>query len=157
MAPELADAPYKQVQLAQGMLGYREVGSGPPIVFIHGLLVNGLLWRKVVPLLAPHFRCIVPDLPLGPHTLPMPTAADLRPPALAQLIADFLEALKLEQVTLVGNDTGGALCQLTITAHPERIGRLVLTNCDAFEAFLPLLIRPFQWAGYLPGFVWLYG
>lgn len=156
MADTLSTATYRQIQLPQGTIRYREVGSGEPIVFVHGLLVNGTLWHKVVPLLAPRFRCIVPDLPLGAHELPLPANADLRPPALARLIADFLAALKLEDVTLVGNDTGGALCQLTITAHPERIARLVLTNCDAFEAFLPLPLRPFQWAGYLPGFARFY-
>lgn len=156
MTYDFTNAPYQHVQLAQGTIRYREIGHGEPLVFIHGLLVNGSLWHKVVPLLAPRFRCIVPDLPLGSHALPMTPAADLTPPGLAQLITDFLAALNLEHVTLVGNDTGGALCQLTITAHPERIARLVLTNCDAFEAFLPLPIRPFQWASYLPGFVWAY-
>lgn len=156
MLHALSDAPYRQVQLTQGTIRYREVGHGEPLVFIHGLLVNGSLWHKVVPLLAPRFRCIVPDLPLGSHTLPMSPTADLSPPGLARLIADFLVALDLEQVTLIGNDTGGALCQLTITAHPERIARLVLTNCDAFEAFLPPLLRPFQWVAYVPGLIWAY-
>lgn len=156
MKPTFSDVPFKQIYLPQGTIRYREVGTGDPIVFVHGLLVNGTLWRKVVPLLARTYRCIVPDWPLGAHSIPMQPNADLTPPGLAQLIADFLTALDLHDVTLVGNDTGGALCQLTITAHPDRIGRLVLTNCDAFEHFLPLLLRPFQWAGYVPGFVWLY-
>ena len=145
------DAPQREIALPQGTIRYRELGTGAPIVFVHGLLVNGLLWRKVVPPLAQSFRCIVPDLPLGGHRLPMSADADLTPPGLARLIAAFIAELGLEDVTLVGNDTGGALCQLVITDHPERIGRLVLTNCDAYENFLPPLFRPFQWIAHVPG------
>jgi pimeloyl-ACP methyl ester carboxylesterase len=138
----------KQVQLPQGTLAYRERGAGEPIVFIHGLLVNGDLWRKVVPELSKDYRCIVPDLPLGSHTTPMKEDADLSPYGMAKLIDDFLAALDLRDVTLVGNDTGGAFCQLVITRHPERIGRLVLTPCDAYDKFPPtffkLLVAPAQ-------------
>ena len=81
----------------------------PAIVFVHGAFVDGSLWRKVVPRLEGSYRCIVPDLPLGSHGTPMHEDADLSPPGLAKLIADFVEALGLEDVTLVGNDTGGAI------------------------------------------------
>jgi pimeloyl-ACP methyl ester carboxylesterase len=140
-----------EVKLSQGTIDYRESGEGPPIVFVHGLLVDGLLWRKVTPLLEDRFRCIVPDLPLGSHRTPMSPDADLSPPGLARLVADFLEALDLEDVVLVANDTGGAISQITAANHPERIGRLVLTNCDAFENFLPPAFRPLQWAARVPG------
>jgi pimeloyl-ACP methyl ester carboxylesterase len=69
----------------------------------------------------------------------------------ARLVADFMEALDVHDVTLVGNDTGGAICQLVISHHPERIARLVLTNCDAFEAFFPLSLRPFHYGARLFG------
>jgi pimeloyl-ACP methyl ester carboxylesterase len=59
-----------EAKLPQGTISYRESGEGPPIVFVHGLLVDGLLWRKVTPLLEDSFRCIVPDLPLGSHPAP---------------------------------------------------------------------------------------
>ena len=65
----------------------------------------------------------------------------------------LLTALGLEDVTLVGNDSGGALCQLVVTMHSERIGRLVLTNCDAFENFLPPMFRYLQYGAHLPGFL----
>lgn len=155
MLNQTTNTTLKQVQLPQGTICYREYGGGEPIVFIHGALFNGHLWRKVVPLLAPHFRCIVPDWPLGGHTLPLRHDADLTLPGLAQLVADFLTALKLEDVTLVGNDTGGAICQVVITQHPKRIARLVLTNCDAFENFPPPMFQSLKWGAYLPGFVWL--
>jgi pimeloyl-ACP methyl ester carboxylesterase len=141
----------KEVTIPQGTIRYRESGEGPPIVFVHGLLVDGSLWRKVTPLLSDHFRCLVPDFPIGSHTVPMNPDTDLSPPGLASIVAAFLEALDLEGVTLVGNDTGGAISQITAANHPERIGRLVLTNCDAFENFLPPAFRPLQWAARVPG------
>jgi pimeloyl-ACP methyl ester carboxylesterase len=140
----------KEIQLTQGPISYRERGSGEPIVFVHGLLVNGDLWRKVVPELSKDYRCIAPDLPLGSHTRGMNESADLSPYGLAKLIDDFLAALDLRDVTLVGNDTGGALCQMVVTRHPERIGRLVLTPCDAYDNFPPAffkwLLYPAQWS-----------
>jgi pimeloyl-ACP methyl ester carboxylesterase len=139
------------VKLPQGNIHYREYGEGPPIVFVHGLLVDGRLWRKVTPLLEDNFRCIVPELPLGSHPEPMNPDADLSPPGLARIVAGFLDALDLEDVTLVANDTGGAISQITAANHPERIGRLVLTNCDAFENFLPPAFRPLQWSARVPG------
>jgi pimeloyl-ACP methyl ester carboxylesterase len=141
----------EEVRLPQGRIRYRDSGSGEPIVFAHGLLVNGLLWRKVVPLLEPDFRCIVPDLPLGSHQLPMEPEADLSPPGLGRIVDGFIGALGLERVTLVANDTGGAIAQITAANHPQRIGRLVLTNCDAFENFLPPAFRPLQWTARVPG------
>src|SRR6187401_2800525 len=93
----------KEVTLPQGTIRYRERGNGDPIVFVHGLLVNGDLWRKVVPELAKDFRCITPDWPLGSHEVPMDRDADLTPPGLAKLIDEFLGELGLENVTLIGN------------------------------------------------------
>ncbi len=140
-----------EVSLPQGTVRYRDSGSGPPVVFLHGLLVDGRLWRKVTPLLEGSHRCLVPDLPLGSHTVALDPGADLSPPGLARLVAGFLEQLELDGVTLVANDTGGAIAQITAANHPERIGRLLLTNCDAFENFLPPAFRPLQWAARVPG------
>ena len=144
----------KEVQLPQGTVRYRERGNGEPIVFVHGALVNADLWRKVVPELAKDFRCIAPDLPLGSHRPAMNADADLSPIGNARLIADFLEALDLDGVTLVGNDTGGALCQFVVTRHPERIGRLVLTNCDAYDNFPPRIFAFLFYGAKIPGFLW---
>ncbi|HEY2770179.1 MAG TPA: alpha/beta hydrolase [Solirubrobacteraceae bacterium] len=126
-----------EVELNQGTIQYRDQGEGPVVVLVHGLLVNATVWERVIGGLSEHARVIAPDLPLGSHPTAMRGEADLSPLGLAALIADFLEALGLEEVTLVGNDTGGALCQLVCVWHPERIGRLVLINCDAFENFPP--------------------
>jgi pimeloyl-ACP methyl ester carboxylesterase len=137
-----------EIQLSQGTIHYREHASGtagvggPPILLVHGLLVNGTIWDRVTPLLAANARCIVPDLPLGSHPQPLNPEADLSPPGLAALIAELITRLELTDVTLVGNDTGGALCQLTAAARPDLVGRLVLTNCDAFEEFPPRAFKP---------------
>ena len=145
----------RRVQIRQGSICYREYGTGAPVVFVHGLMVSGALWRKVAPRLANHYHCIVPDWPLGSHNVPLNPDADLSPLGLARLIADFLAALRLGPVTLVGNDTGGALCQIVAAEYPERIARLVLTNCDAFDNFLPPTFRYLQWGAHIPGFVFL--
>lgn len=153
---ELGDE--RTLDLPQGTIAYRERGpeSGPPLLFLHGLLTNGDLWRRVSPGLAERgFRCLAPDWPLGSHSRPMRPHADLSPPGLARTIADFVEAAGLGPVTLVANDTGGAIAQLVATRHPQILARLVLTNCDAFENFLPPRFRPLQWAGHVPGAVWL--
>ena len=139
------------VDLDAGRISYRDSGSGPTIVFAHGLLVDGKLWRKVTPLLDGEFRCVVPDLPLGSHREAMRGDADLTPPGVARILADFMSALDLGDVTLVGNDTGGAISQLVAANHPERLGRLVLTPCDAYENFLPPFFRPMQYAAKVPG------
>jgi pimeloyl-ACP methyl ester carboxylesterase len=139
------------VELDAGTIRYRDSGSGPTIVFAHGLLVDGNLWRKVTPLLQGEFRCVVPDLPLGSHREAMRADADLTPPGVAKILADFMSALELDDVTLVGNDTGGAISQLVAANHPERLGRLVLTPCDAYENFLPPFFRPMQYAAKVPG------
>jgi pimeloyl-ACP methyl ester carboxylesterase len=144
-----------EVRLSQGIIRYRELGTGDPVVLVHGLLTNGELWRDVAPRLAADFRVIVPDWPLGSQQLPLDPGADLSPPGLARLVADFLAALELENVTLVGNDTGGAICQLVAVDHPERIGRLVLTPCDAYENFPPPAFRPLRAIARIPGSIFL--
>jgi pimeloyl-ACP methyl ester carboxylesterase len=123
-------------------------GAGPPVVFLHGLLVDGSLWDPVVELL-PGRRCVVPTLPLGSHTVPVADRSVLTPVGVADLVADELERLDLHDVTLVANDTGGAIAQLLLTRRPERVAKLVLTPCDALEVFPPAIFKPlFAFARY---------
>jgi pimeloyl-ACP methyl ester carboxylesterase len=144
-----------EVHLSQGTIRYREDGTGEPLLFVHGLGVNGSLWRKVVPRLSKDFRCIVPDWPLGSHEIPMSPDADLTPPGFVRLITDFMDALGLGGVTLVGNDTGGALCQLVAAEHPDRVTRLVLTPSDMYDRFPPSIFKPLTKIVAVPGAAWL--
>jgi pimeloyl-ACP methyl ester carboxylesterase len=131
-----------KVALNQATIPYRVLGPEdsphPPVLFVHGILADERLWGQVAEGLARMgFRCILPTWPLGSHTIPVNEGADLSPDGVATMINDFMIALDLAEVTLVGNDTGGGLCQLVIDAYPDRVGRLVLTNCDAFDTFPP--------------------
>ena len=144
-----------EVELPMGRIRYRERGEGPPVVFVHGLLVNADLWRAVVPGVADAgFRCIAPDWPLGSHEVAVPHA-DLSPPGLAALIAAFLDRLDLSDVTIVANDTGGALTQILMAEHPERLGRVVLTPSDSFERFFPPVFASMPTVAGIPGAMWL--
>lgn len=140
-----------ELTLHQGTIRYRDEGSGPTLFFVHGALVDGRLWEPVVDRLRDRFRCVVPDLPLGSHELAMDPSADLSPHGLAALIGQVLDALDLRDVTLIGNDTGGALCQLLVVAQPQRVGRLVLTDCDAFSDFPPKAFKSLVAAARVPG------
>jgi pimeloyl-ACP methyl ester carboxylesterase len=142
----------RRVRLPAGEVRYSERGSGAPVVFVHGVLTNAELWRKVVPdVAAAGFRCLAPDLPLGSHELPMHPGADLSPTGNADLIADFLDALDLRDVTLVANDTGGALTQILLSRRPDRVGRVVLTPSDCFEYFFPPIFKALPPLARIPG------
>jgi pimeloyl-ACP methyl ester carboxylesterase len=141
----------KEIDLPAGRVRYREAGEGKPIVFVHGYLVDGRLWDGVVDRLSDGYRCIAPDWPMGAQQIAMNPDADLSPPGVAATIASLLEALDLEDVTIVGNDSGGAMSQVLVTRHPERIGRLVLTNCDTHENFPPGIFKTMPPLAKLPG------
>lgn len=141
----------KEIELPAGRIRYREAGEGKPVVFVHGFLVDGRLWDGVVDRLSDRCRCIAPDWPIAAHQVAMNPDADLSPPGIAALIASFLDALELEDVTIVGNDSGGAMSQVLATRHPERIGRLVLTNCDTHDNFPPGIFKAMPPLAKLPG------
>ncbi len=135
------------VTIAAGTLQYRTLGpadaDGPAVVFVHGFLVDSTLWDPVAAQLAERgIRSILVDWPLGSHRAPMNADADLSPTGVARMVNDVLDALGLTDVTLVGSDTGGAICQLLLADDATRVGRLVLTNCDAFENFPPKAFVP---------------
>ena len=144
----------RTLELPGGPLRMFETGSGAPIVFVHGLLVNANLWRKVVARLAPDFRCIALDMPLGSHELALPEDAPKGAPAAAAMVADALDVLYLDGATLVGNDSGGAISQIVVTTRPERVGRLVLTSCDYRDNFPPKMFSYFKPAAAVPGLLW---
>ncbi len=141
-----------RVTLEQGDLRYYETGAGRPVVFVHGILTNADLWRAVVPgVAAAGFRCLAPDWPLGGHEVPMRPDAELGPVGIADLIAEFLAALDLRDVILVANDTGGALTQIMLARHPERVDRVVFLPSDCFEYFFPPIFKPLPPLSRVPG------
>jgi pimeloyl-ACP methyl ester carboxylesterase len=129
------------IEIPQGQIRVREIGAGEPLLFIHGYLVDGRLWDGVAERLAGDFRCIVPDWPFGSHRAAMNEDADISPPGAAEVVGEVMSALGLDRATVVGNDSGGAVTQMFTAAHPERVERLVLTNCDTHENFPP---KPFN-------------
>jgi pimeloyl-ACP methyl ester carboxylesterase len=140
-----------EIELSAGTIEYEDTGdSGPIVVLLHGLVMDSSLWRKVVRELRADHRCVVPTLPVGAHRRPMRANADLSLHGQASLQAEFLEALDLREVTLVGNDLG--LFQVTACEYPERIARLVITSCEAFENIPPGLPgHTLAFAAKLPG------
>ncbi len=147
----MKEAERKQVELSAGTISYRELGSGDPVLFVHGLLVNGRLWDGVAERLAAGNRCIVPDWPMGSAPIAMKPDADLAPPAMAELVAEFIDELGLESPTIVGNDSGGAVSQMLAVRYPDKVGRMVLTNCDMYDNFPPSLFTYLMLAARIPG------
>jgi pimeloyl-ACP methyl ester carboxylesterase len=147
----------RQIELSAGTVEYEDTGGdGPTVVLLHGLMMDGSLWDAVVAELSADHRCVVPTLPLGAHRQPMRPDADLSLPGIARLVAEFLDRLDLRDVTLVGNDTGGALVQLVMVDGADRVGRVVLASCEAFDNFPPGLTgRTLVRAGKLPP--WAFG
>ena len=126
------------VDLSGGTIEYADSGGdGPVVVLLHGLLMDHTLWSDVVGHFGGAYRCIVPTLPLGAHLHPVSATADLSLRGLANLVTEFLDRLNLQDVTLVGNDTGGALVQLVVHDGSPRVTRIVLTSCEAFDNFPP--------------------
>jgi pimeloyl-ACP methyl ester carboxylesterase len=137
-----------EIQLSAGTIEYEDTGEGPLLVLIHGATMNGSLWRNVVAELGPEHRCVVPTLPLGGHRIPMSPDADLSLRGQVRILGEFLERLDLHGATLVANDWGGP----QLLSGNERVARLVLTSCEAFDNFPPGLPgKNLQLTGRMPG------
>ncbi|MGY5535461.1 alpha/beta fold hydrolase [Streptomyces sp. C-3] len=141
-----------QLELSAGVVDYEDTGGdGPVVVLLHGVAMDASLWDEVVPGLSGEYRCVRPVLPLGGQRRPMRAGADLSVPGVARLVAEVLERLNLRRVTLVLNDWGGAQALFALGLG-ERIGRLVLTSCEAFDNYPPGLPgRNLVAAARLPG------
>ena len=127
----------KEIELSAGTIEYEDTGDGPVLVLLHGLMMDASLWDGPIAELSADHRCVAPTLPLGAHRRAMHPGADLSLPEIARLVAEFLDRLDLHDVTLVGNDTGGALVQLLMCHGTDRVGRVVLASCEAFDNFPP--------------------
>ncbi len=162
-----------EIDLKLGRIKYSVTGEGRPIVFVHGYLVDGELWREVVPrLAAAGHRCITPDLPLGSHEIPIGPDKVVTPRAVARAVHELIDCLDLTNVLLVANDSGGAISQMLVTEDHSRITGLVLTPCDMYRKFPPFpysllkliprlgplanpiyrlaATRPMRWAAFAP-------
>ncbi|MEV7149161.1 alpha/beta hydrolase [Streptomyces sp. NPDC093084] len=141
-----------EIELSAGTIAYRDTGGdGPVVVLLHGLMMDASLWDGPVAELSADHRCVAPTLPLGAHRHAMDPHADLSLPGVAGLVEELLDRLDLRDVTLVGNDTGGALVQLLMRDEVTRVGRAVLVSCDAFDNVPPGLTgRTLVLAGKLP-------
>src|SRR6266508_1153075 len=138
------------IELSVGTLDYIDTGDGPVIVFVHGLVMDANVWSNVIAALRDDHRCVAPTLPLGAHQRPMHRDADLSMTGQARLLAEFIDRLDLDDVTLVVNDWGGPL--VTAVDHPGRIGRLVVTPCEVFDNLPPGLPGKFAaFAARMPG------
>lgn len=148
-----APARRHRLPLAAGPLVVTELGppAAVPLVFLHGVLANSTLWTGVADRLAPDHRCLLLDLPLGAHPEPMNADADVSPSGLVAVVIDALDRLGIERAILVGNNSGGALCQLMIAAHPHRLRALVLTSSDAYDTWLPFMFKPLELMAFVPG------
>lgn len=123
----------RTVSLPCGPVGVRECGDGRPVVLLHGLVANGLVWRHVADGLGGGNRCIAPDLALGSHTPALPDA-DLTLPGLARTVVDLLDTLEIPQAVLVGNGYGGDIAQVVAACYPQRVEALVLVATNAFDS-----------------------
>jgi pimeloyl-ACP methyl ester carboxylesterase len=159
------------VELPQGTVAYRDEGEGPVLLFSHGIFVDSSLWDGLVERLVPAgFRCVRPETPMGCHRIPLNPDTELSPPLVADLLRDFIDALDLGPVHLIGSDSGGAVGQMLSARHPDRIASLILANCDALDVYPPfpftllpplarmpggiaplgllMRIKPVRWAAY---------
>jgi pimeloyl-ACP methyl ester carboxylesterase len=128
------------IELSAGTIEYEDTGgAGPVVLLLHGFLMDPSLWGDVIADLSADFRCVAPVLPLGAHRHSLRAEADLSLRGISRLVGEFVERLDLDDVTLVGNDTGGALVQLVACEGSSRIGRIVLVSCDAFDNYPPRL------------------
>ncbi len=144
-----------QVAPVNNGLHYRTEGQGQTLLFLHGALANGYTFRKILPALSRHYRCITLHLPLGGHHIPLSRDTDLSPPGIADLIRDFMVSLEIEQAVLIANDTGGAYAQVFAAVYPEMVTSLILSNCEVTDVFPPSRFIYLRYAARIPGFTFL--
>jgi pimeloyl-ACP methyl ester carboxylesterase len=132
----------RSVDTPSGHISYVERGAGPVALFVHGVLLNGYFWRNQLGNLSDVRRCIAPDL-LAHGGTEIAANQEVSVTANARMLAEFLDALKIDQVDLVGNDSGGGICQIFAAVFPERVRSITLTNCDTHDNWPPGAFKPF--------------
>src|SRR6202165_2376689 len=132
----------RHVDTPSGRIGYVEAGSGPVALFVHGVLLNKHMWRYQLGALSDFRRCIAVDL-LAHGDTEIAAAQDVSVTANANMLKEVLDALHIDQVDLVGNDSGGGICQIFAALNPDRVRTLTLTNCDTHDNWPPEAFKPF--------------
>jgi pimeloyl-ACP methyl ester carboxylesterase len=153
MPTTLSTPTRRAVETPSGRIAYREQGTGPAALFVHGVLLNGHLWRHQLSDLSDIRRCVAPDL-LAHGDTEITGTQDVSVTANATMLREFLDALAIADVDLVGNDSGGGIAQIFAATYPERVRTLTLTNCDAHDNWPPEPFTPFlamAAGGGLPG------
>jgi len=131
----------RYADVKSGRIAFFERGVGPPALFVHGVPLNGYHWRHVIERVHDRRRCIAIDL-MGLGYTEIAPSQDVSFPAQARMIAEVLDALDIEKIDLVGNDSGGAIAQIFAAHYPERVTSLVLTNCDVHDGWPPRQVLP---------------
>ena len=139
----------KRARVGQADLAYLDTGEGPPVLLLHGCPFSSFIWRRIIPLLSPRFRCVAPDL-LGLGDTETPDGADWTLPAQVRAVLGLLDHLGLAQVAVVGHDHGGAVAQLIAARHPDRVTALVLADAEAYDNWPSATELPFVRATQLP-------
>src|SRR5215510_11604011 len=132
----------RSVQTPSGRISYQEQGAGPVALFVHGVLLNGQLWRHQLAHLSDIRRCIAVDL-LAHGQTEIAADQDVSVTANAQMLEQFLDALNVDQVDLIGNDSGGGIAQILAAVYPQRVRTLTLTDCDVHDNWPPEAFKPF--------------
>jgi pimeloyl-ACP methyl ester carboxylesterase len=141
MTVELLERQRRFVPTADGCVSLLDVGSGPATLFVHGIGTNALLWRHVIAAVSESRRCIAVDLPLHGQS-PLTEGQSLGLTAFADLLEAVCAELKLEDIDVVANDTGGAVAQIFAVRHSERVRSLALTNCETHDNVPPKAVKP---------------
>jgi pimeloyl-ACP methyl ester carboxylesterase len=142
MATAISSAVRRNIEIPSGRISYLEHGSGPVALFVHGVLLNSYLWRHQLDGLSDIRRCIAVDL-LAHGDTEIAESQDVSVTANAKMLRELLDALKIDQVDLVGNDSGGGIAQIFAALNPERVRTMTLTNCDAHDNWPPEAFKPF--------------
>jgi pimeloyl-ACP methyl ester carboxylesterase len=142
MAADKRSATRRSVQTASGRISYIEQGAGPTALFVHGVLLNGHLWRHQLADLCDVRRCIAVDL-LAHGETEIAADQDVSVTANAKMLKELLDVLEIGQADIVGNDSGGGIAQIFAALHPERVRSLTLTDCDAHDNWPPEAFKPF--------------
>src|SRR5258706_851262 len=142
MSNEQDTSTVRHIDTPSGRIGYVEVGSGPVALFVHGVVLNNHMWRHQIGAFADFRRCIAVDL-LAHGDTEIAAAQDVSVTANAKMLKEVLDALHINQVDLVGNDSGGGICQIFAALNPDRVRTLTLTNCDTHDNWPPEAFKPF--------------